>query len=155
MHRVTIRWTPTICQECFMDKSQILSLEETRTYLTPFTYLHFLARRAWCIKNLLYKLCKISWNFQGLPVSHEKVVKEQVHELWEKNNLVLRNYTTTLATITTTTTTTTNDNSNNISSSSHNDLDQCLVICFLTSSFLRMGFYSLTDTKLAAFLRQP
>lgn len=67
----------------FMDKNQVPSLKETTVYLTSFTSLLSSAGRTWGIKKLLYKLCKISWNIQGLPVSDEEMVREQVHELWD------------------------------------------------------------------------
>ena len=104
----------------FMDKNQVPSLKETTVYLTSFTSLLSLAGRTRGIKKLLYKLYKISWNIQGLPVSDEEMVRGQVHEPWEYQ--VRRNYTTTII-----------SNSNNSRSSS---LDQSHIIwCFLMLSF--------------------
>lgn len=103
----------------FMDKNQVPSLKETTVYLTSFTSLLSSAGRTWGIKKLLYKLCKISWNIQGLPVSDEEMVREQVHELRYQ---VWRNYTTTII-----------NNSNNSRSS---NLDRSHIIwCFLMLSF--------------------
>ena len=120
---VTTYWIRTIGQGRFMDKNQVPLLEETTAYLTSFTSLLFLAGKTWGIKRLLYKLWKISWNIQGLSVSDEKTVREQIHELWEHQ--VLRDYTTTII-----------NNSNNSSS----NLGQSHVTRFLMLSSLNGDF---------------
>lgn len=48
-------------------------------------------------------------------MSHEKIVREPVHELWEKDDRVLRNYSTT------TTPTTANNNDNGDDNNTDND----------------------------------
>lgn len=49
-------------------------------------------------------------------MSHEKIVREPVHELWEKDDRVLRNYSTT-----TTPTTANNNNDNGDDNNTDND----------------------------------